>query len=221
MSVGIDQRQLSSKWNRDAQFRCDGIFRATLDLLRVGIVIVDADSYILHTNYTAAKMLSLGEPISSCHGHLRAACTMTSMALTEAASQIAQKKANAHMPGVAVPLPRRDGRAAVAHVRPLYFGDPLVGRQSGTAAAIFITDPAAEHTPPPLDVLMAIFKLTWSEARVFEQIVSGRNRKVAAAVLGIADSTVKTHLENVFAKTGTSDQLGLCRLAAKLSWPVG
>jgi DNA-binding NarL/FixJ family response regulator len=67
---------------------------------------------------------------------------------------------------------------------------------------------------------MTLFNLTWSEVRVLEQIVSGRNRKEAAAVLGVADSTVKTHLDNIYAKTGTSDQVGLCRLAAKLSWPI-
>ena len=116
-------------------------------------------------------------------------------------------------------LPYSDGRAAVAHVRPLDFGDARAGRRSGTAAVIFITE-AAEHTPPPVDALMTLFSLTWSEARVLEQIVSGKNRREAAAVLGVADSTVKTHLDNIYAKTGTSDQLGLCRLAAKLSWPI-
>ena len=87
---------------------------------------------------------------------------------------------------------------------------------AGLPAVIFITE-AAEHTPPPVDALMTLFSLTWSEARVLEQIVSGKNRREAAAVLGVADSTVKTHLDNIYAKTGTSDQLGLCRLAAKLS----
>ena len=127
------------------------------------------------------------------------------------------KQGHPRTTGLAVALPYRDGRAAVAHVRLLDFGD--LCRRSGTAAVIFITE-AAEHAPPPVDALMTLFNLTWSEARVLEQIVSGRNRKEAAAVLGVADSTVKTHLDNIYAKTGTSDQLGLCRLAAKLSWPI-
>ena len=142
---------------------------------------------------------------------------MTSATLMGAARQIAQNKGTPPTTGLAVALPYRDGRAAVAHVRLLDFGD--LCRRSGTAAVIFITQ-AAEHAPPPVDALMTLFNLTWSEARVLEQIVSGRNRKEAAAVLGVADSTVKTHLDNIYAKTGTSDQLGLCRLAAKLSWPI-
>ena len=142
---------------------------------------------------------------------------MTSATLMGAARQIAQNKATPPTTGLAVALPYRDGRAAVAHVRPLDFGD--LCRRSGTAAVIFITQ-AAEHAPPPVGALMTLFNLTWSEARVLEQIVSGRNRREAAAVLGVANSTVKTHLDNIYAKTGTSDQLGLCRLAAKLSWPI-
>ena len=195
----------------------DRLLKAALDTLPIGIVLVDADLRIVHSNSTAARMLGVGEPIWSCHGQLRATCAMTSATLMGAARQIAQNKGTPPTTGLAVALPYRDGRAAVAHVRLLDFGD--LCRRSGTAAVIFITE-AAEHAPPPVDALMTLFNLTWSEARVLEQIVSGRNRKEAAAVLGVADSTVKTHLDNIYAKTGTSDQLGLCRLAAKLSWPI-
>ena len=217
MSVGIDQMELSDTGCADARFLADSLLKATLDTLPIGIVLVDADSRIVHSNSTAARMLGVGEPIWSCHGQLRATCAMTSATLMGAARQIAQNKGPPPTTGLAVALPYRDGRAAVAHVRLLDFGD--LCRRSGTAAIIFITQ-AAEHAPPPVDALMTLFNLTWSEARVLEQIVSGRNRKEAAAVLGVADSTVKTHLDNIYAKTGTSDQLGLCRLAAKLSWPI-
>jgi Bacterial regulatory proteins, luxR family len=43
----------------------------------------------------------------------------------------------------------------------------------------------------------------------------------AAAALGVADSTVKSHLERIFGKTGTRDQVELVRLVVTLSSPAG
>ena len=48
-------------------------------------------------------------------------------------------------------------------------------------------------------------------------IVESRTRLEIAKVLGIAPSTVKTHLLRVFEKTGRHRQVDLVKLAAPLS----
>lgn len=182
-----------------------------LDILPAGIVLVDANCRILHKNAAAREMLSAGAPVVAYRELLRpsskAARPRLLAAVQQAASGVSQVDS--------VPLPYSDGRVAIAHVRSL-----APRRQQATAgAAIFIAEPQ----PPsavPLEALSTLFRLTKSELRVLEQIVAGHNRRETAAVLDISDATVATHLRGIFLKTATSDQQGLCRKVAALSWPL-
>ncbi|MBR0667086.1 helix-turn-helix transcriptional regulator [Roseomonas hellenica] len=62
----------------------------------------------------------------------------------------------------------------------------------------------------------AAFGLTAAEARVAALIAGGFSVPEAAAALGIAPTTVKTHLLRCFDKTGVRSQSGLARLFANL-----
>ena len=42
-----------------------------------------------------------------------------------------------------------------------------------------------------------------------------------AAMLGVSDDTVKTHLKHIFEKTGAHNQVDLVKLVASLSSPLG
>jgi DNA-binding CsgD family transcriptional regulator len=70
------------------------------------------------------------------------------------------------------------------------------------------------------DALALLYDLTPAETRVFQLLAGGKTQAAVAAQLGIASSTVKTHLLKVFEKTGISRQAELVRLAASLSLPL-
>jgi DNA-binding CsgD family transcriptional regulator len=109
-----------------------------------------------------------------------------------------------------------DGRPAVAHVLPLLRGQVRQGVGLDAAAAIFIATPSdSQHIP--LEALSALYGLTVAEGRVLSSIAQGLNRGQTALALEVADSTVKTHLGRIFAKTGTSTQRDLVRLISSLS----
>jgi DNA-binding CsgD family transcriptional regulator len=72
----------------------------------------------------------------------------------------------------------------------------------------------------PADALALLYDLTPAESRIFELIADGQALSDIAVVLGIAPSTVKTHLLRVFDKTGCSRQAELVKLAASMSLPV-
>jgi DNA-binding CsgD family transcriptional regulator len=65
------------------------------------------------------------------------------------------------------------------------------------------------------DTMAAAFGLTGAEARVLAGLLSGRTLVETAAALGISTSTAKSHLENIFMKTGVSRQAELVRLATR------
>jgi DNA-binding CsgD family transcriptional regulator len=56
------------------------------------------------------------------------------------------------------------------------------------------------------------FGLTDAESGVAAEILKGDGRLAAARRLGISDTTAKTHLSNIFEKTGTRRQAELVRL---------
>ena len=85
-------------------------------------------------------------------------------------------------------------------------------------AALFIA-PATEHSRFPTEALATLYDLTPAESRIFELISAGRAPDEIAADIGIARSTVRTHLLRVFEKTGCKRQADLVQLAAKLAPP--
>lgn len=62
------------------------------------------------------------------------------------------------------------------------------------------------------DGLMRRHALTAAEADVAIEIMRGDGRKAAAARLGIAETTARTHLSRIFCKTGARRQAELVRL---------
>lgn len=85
-------------------------------------------------------------------------------------------------------------------------------------ALVLVIDPALQPLASA-EAAGAAFGLTAAEARVAVLIAGGLSGPQAAAALGIALTTVKTHLSRCFDKTGVRSQLGLVRLLA--SMPTG
>ena len=110
-----------------------------------------------------------------------------------------------------------DGATGALHVLPLADGDEL--RQSGALAAVFVARAMAPLVAPS-EVPAALFDLTPSEARVFQQITAGRTIAQTATELGVGDSTIKTHLLRLYDKTGVRRQAELVHMAASLNVPV-
>ncbi|MBN9595726.1 MAG: helix-turn-helix transcriptional regulator [Afipia sp.] len=197
-------------------------FEATLEALSAAVVLVDANSRILYSNQSARTMFSDDDPVQSQRGVLVARDINATTAIRDAIAHATQDESELGYGGIGVPIRSRDPQIAphsVAHVLPLKSGMLRPGLSLGAAAAVFIT-PSANSISPPFEALAALYDLTPMEARVMIEIASGKNRATSATALGIADSTVKTHLARVFEKTRTSEQPELAKLVASLTSPA-
>ena len=86
-------------------------------------------------------------------------------------------------------------------------------------AAIFVQDPIV--VPPfPGEAFAKLYGLTGGELRVLLAMAPGLGVKEAAEVLGIGETTAKTHLQHIFAKTGTSKQSELMHLFMGAAPPI-
>jgi DNA-binding CsgD family transcriptional regulator len=122
--------------------------------------------------------------------------------------------------GIAIPLTARDGERHVAHVLPLTSGARRRAGSTYAAAAAVFVHKAALDSPPPQAVVAKLYKLTPTELRVLLAIVQVGGVPEVAEALGIAESTVKTHLMRLFAKTGTKRQADLVKVVAAYVNPL-
>jgi DNA-binding CsgD family transcriptional regulator/PAS domain-containing protein len=194
-------------------------FAATVEALTVGVVLVDENSKIVHTNTAATAMLTAGDPIMVRQGRIAVRSTTTTSTLQSAIAQAAKDEATLGQKGIGIPIPRPSGDPLVIHVLPLRRGDTRSGLIQRAAAALFV---ASASGPPqlPHDALVQLYDLTPAEIRIFELICEGQAPAAISALLGIAVSTVKSHLFHVFEKTGCRRQTDLVRLAKSLTFPV-
>lgn len=195
-------------------------FERMLDAVPVGVVAVDARCRVLHANQVANELLSASDPLAVRAGKVIVpGSTTTTLLLQEAVARASDNEVTMVGNGGGVPLRFGDGRPAVGHVLPLRHRAAHQEMATGAVAAIFIATPV-DAAPAPVDALVALYGLSEAESRVLVQICEGLNRGQAAAALRVADSTVKTHLNRIFAKTGTATQSELVRLVVSLSAPA-
>jgi DNA-binding CsgD family transcriptional regulator len=195
-------------------------FSDVLDGLSSGMILVDANGRIVHTNNAGNAILDAGDFLRSVCGRLVASDLAINAALREILVAANAGDAALGVKGIALPLTAHDGERHVAHVLPLTSG---ARREAGLAynavAALFIRKASLEPFSPP-EVIGEMYKLTPTELRVLLAIVDIGGVPEVAAALGVAVTTVKTHLSRLFEKTGVARQADLVKLVAGFSTPL-
>src|SRR5215510_11271760 len=155
----------------------------SLDMLSLGIFLVDATGRIIHANVSGRIMLSEATVMRGLGGK-----------------------------GIAVALKARGNARYVANVLPLELGAQGDAGVSGAAvAAVFVHKAVLDLTSLP-EVIAKEYGLTPAELRVLFAIIEVGGVGKVAKVLGSSQATVKTHLRHLFKKTGTSRQAELVKL---------
>jgi DNA-binding CsgD family transcriptional regulator len=79
---------------------------------------------------------------------------------------------------------------------------------------------AAIEAPSAPEIIGRSYNLTPTELRVLLAIVEVGGVPDVAVALGLAETTVKTHLGRVFVKTGASRQADLVKIVAGFATPL-
>ena len=179
---------------------------AITETLEYGVALVDERANVLFASTTAQQFFRTNRMIQSS-GVLRAPSA------TRTLHQLIARCAEWHS---------GNPEEALAFCR---VGDPRLSLQlvpvSPTSATrdatekglvlIFMADPTKTSPPGPRQ-LRHQFGLTTAEAILASHIVRGRGLKACAELIGISESTARTHLRRIFEKTGTQRQADLVRL---------
>ncbi|MDX8460452.1 LuxR C-terminal-related transcriptional regulator [Mesorhizobium humile] len=194
------------------------LYREALDHLAVPIVLASATGAILHANGAAEQMFSAQGPILSRNGLLQVQNPMASRALLEAIARAGTADASLGARGIGLPISAPGQPPAVAYVLPLTEGTARAAFRPACAAIFVSTTTSA--SPLPEAVLTTLFDLTPAEARVLRLIGNGLSASKSALSLGIGENTLKTHLNRIFAKTGTKRQADLVKLVSNIGAPL-
>jgi DNA-binding CsgD family transcriptional regulator len=122
--------------------------------------------------------------------------------------------------GIAVSIASANGVHHVVNVLPLQAGlREKTAHAYGAVAAIFIQKATIEGVATP-EIIAKTFKLTPTELRIFLAIIEIGGVPEVAMALGIADSTVKTHLSRLYEKTGARRHADLVKIFTAYASPV-
>lgn len=191
-----------------------------VDRLDAGVILLDATCNIVHSNPAADAILAADDVLRSVGGRLVARSSGANAALRDIFRDEGEV-AVAAAAGRNIQLSSHDGSHYIAQIIALPSlirgGGP--GHACGAVGALFVWK-ATIDARSCAGLIDRTFELTPAELRVLLSIVDVGGVPETADALGIAETTVKTHLHRVFAKTGTSRQADLVKLAAGFSNPL-
>ncbi len=192
----------------------------TFDGLSAGVFLLDANARIVFANSTGNAVIDDGRMLRREQDALVATDPQQAALLRGVVAAAANGDAAVGTGGIAIPLGCSHTNRWIAHVLPLTSG---ARRRAGIAysavAAVFVRQASMEMRSP-MNAIADTYKLTASELRVLCALVEVSGIPAVADILGIAQSTVKTHLQHLFNKTGASRQLDLVKLVAAYASPL-
>jgi DNA-binding CsgD family transcriptional regulator len=186
----------------------------TLDHVEAGVFLVTANGHIAFANAMGQSMLDEGTILRERNRGLTATVPEAQRMLRDIFQAAASGDASIGVRGVAVPLSASADNRLFAHVLPLTSGHRQDAASTYAASAAVFVRKVSPGGATPLEMLATKYKLTASEVRVLDAVVKVGSVKAIAEMLGISQATVKTHLQHLFRKTGTSRQSDLIRLVA-------
>jgi len=196
----------------DQDKAAQAVLTETLDHVSAAVFLVGPAGRLVFTNEPARLMLDEGILVGERNGALTAMSAEAQRALRDALLAAENGNATADHRG-SIPIVNSHGRW-FADVLPLTSGDRRrAGALHSAVAAVFVRKTSLA-SPPPLEALARMYKLTASEVRVLDAVMKVSGVKALADALGLTQATVKTHLHNLFRKTGTGRQSELVKLVA-------
>lgn len=191
-----------------------------VDLLDIGMYVTDNAGTILYSNKMGQELIAAGDTLYSSGGRLAARNPRVEKAIRNFFSSLRNSSSISDNDRLSLSLTDNDESVYVSHLLPLKLNLEYAFDDNGAPAAALFIRRAKFETSLNVDVLGDAFRLTPTEVRVLTSIVNIGGTPEAAAAMGIAITTVKTHLGRLFEKTGATRQADLVKLVAAYTMPL-
>jgi DNA-binding CsgD family transcriptional regulator len=190
--------------------------------LSVGLIFADGEGRIIHSNEAATRLLDEGTAARRCRDRISALSPKAARQLREALSAAQSPAASGPEFRTTVLLPglEGEGKDLIAWLMPLT--SSLRSRFSTGRDARFaiVLKHAEEAVALPDAAFVRHHELTEGETRLLTLLMQGMNLVESAAACDLSYNTMKTHLRNLFRKTGATRQAELVNMASAFSLPM-
>jgi DNA-binding CsgD family transcriptional regulator len=172
---------------------------AALDCMAQAVALLDAGGKVLFANRHAEAIFRAGNGLAAVNGHLAATDAQSASWLKEALRLAASGQ------GSSARLHDAAGQPAwVATFCP-------ADTQRSSRNASPHPSPVLQPQPPRRRRLAGLYRLSPAETRVLQHLLDQKSTQDIADALHISIKTLRTHLSNLFVKTGTTGQRELVR----------
>ena len=186
----------------------------TLNHLDVAVFLIAGNGNITFANAAGLTMIEQRTLLRVQGDALEAVDHAADRALKDGLRAIETSKLKTGVQGITVTLSDSQDHRWIANVLPLVDGARRrAGETHDAIAAVFVRN-SFFSIPTQLETLSRRYHLTASEVRVLDAIMNVSGIKAIAVKLGIADATVKTHLNHIYRKCGAKNQSDLIKLIA-------
>ena len=179
-----------------------GAGHPVLDLIALGIVLLDSDGKVIHANRAAQKMAHEADYYSLRRDKLTATDPDCNRALRRTIDEVKAPETE-KVGGVILHAHDSSISALIGKL-----GCELEPSRNGAEIAVFLSSPTQSKMVSE-ELLIDLFSLTPTEARIAALLASGARSSEVAQKLSISATTVSFHMRNLFQKTGTNRQIDL------------
>jgi DNA-binding CsgD family transcriptional regulator len=193
-------------------------FEALLETIAVPILLLAQNAQLVHANLAARQMLDAGTLMTSIRGTLHLHDALAERRLLNCIDIAARQETALGRKGITVPLRGPAGETAAATVLPLMTGAVRANLVPRAVASVFVSP--HQQAESALDAFAMLHDLTPAEARIAELISNGLTPNEISIEIGVARTTVRTHLQSALEKTNSRRQLELALLLRSFRPPV-
>jgi DNA-binding CsgD family transcriptional regulator len=175
------------------------LLMTALDRIEHGIVLIDEKGYINLTNKNAEKMLEEGNIIQANFGRIKFIGLDETVIQREIGAISATKSSFLQTP-----------HNVSIKILPASTEYEDIGEGGFKGFIVFISTTASRNAAE--NDLKKIYSLTNTEVKILEKLAAGLKIEEICSTFSISMSTVKTHLQHIFQKTGVNRQVDLVRI---------
>jgi DNA-binding CsgD family transcriptional regulator len=185
--------------------------RAALEALATPALIIEPNGAILFRNQAADAELASQQVLREHKGRLQGVTHDAMKLLAGLSLPDARGNAKGHDAFLT------DAAGRILHAT--WAGLERAGEEIGSPMLLLLREPEAALRTP-LSSAAGLYHLTTAEIQVLGQVLHGHALTDIAEILGLARSTVKTHLDAIYRKTQTNRQAELVARIMSLASPL-
>lgn len=191
-----------------------------LDGLTSGVFLTARDGHVIYMNAMAERQIKSGNAIRIVNNCISPTDPEARAALSRAIDKASRDDSGADLSEYSLAIPDVGGAGLVATLLPIDRGRRRnIFAPFSASVAVFTKDPA-EASLMPGEAFARLYGLTGGELRILVALAQGMGAREAADMLGIREPTVRTHLQRIFSKTGTTRQADLLRSLQNATAPI-